>query len=266
MFTEFLARVQHEQAVLNSCVLENLVDFRITDVLGQGCNGIVLRAAVTKDGVPLDPDYRIALKVMFNLGETTAQMRNTYQNEYVMLSRCIPPHPNINVFLGLKLQIIPIPDSVLSLMPADAREMADRSVGGKVVRGKSLVLLFRCHSCTLETFIKRAHVNAAAGQWLSEDVFDSLACGILTGLIHLQRNGVCHFDMKPDNVLVDDSDPANPVAILCDFGCSRKLPSTWKMDRYKRCWYCALSSPCDPCEQPHISVPVLSCFVAWQPH
>lgn len=45
----------------------------------------------------------------------------------------------------------------------------------------------------------------------------SIALQLLTGLTRIHEEGIVHRDIKPDNVLLDLSDPAKIKAVICDF-------------------------------------------------
>jgi serine/threonine protein kinase len=53
-----------------------------------------------------------------------------------------------------------------------------------------------------------------------------LMIGMLEGMKYLHEKGVCHRDIKPDNILV--SDDFNKIKII-DFNVSKKFSSTRKM-------------------------------------
>lgn len=44
---------------------------------------------------------------------------------------------------------------------------------------------------------------------------------MLKGVAHCHKHGVMHRDMKPQNLLVDDSDPKQPILKIADLGLAR---------------------------------------------
>ena len=71
-------------------------DFELTRCVAAGQNGIVFAARCLRKGMP-KPNKLFALKLVFNFGLSTAATRNTFENEFNVLSR-LPPHNNITRF------------------------------------------------------------------------------------------------------------------------------------------------------------------------
>lgn len=71
-------------------------DFELTRCVASGQNGIVFAARCLRRGMPR-PQKLFALKLVFNFGLSTAATRNTFENEFNVLSR-LPPHANITRF------------------------------------------------------------------------------------------------------------------------------------------------------------------------
>ncbi len=71
-------------------------DFELTRCVAAGQNGIVFAARCLRKGMP-KPSKLFALKLIFNFGLSTAATRNTFENEFNVLSR-LPPHNNITRF------------------------------------------------------------------------------------------------------------------------------------------------------------------------
>lgn len=152
-------------------------------------------------------------------------MTNTFANEYAVLA-VLPRHPSINTYLGQRVEAIP--DDIVACLPPFAREQADYLDDGVLKRRKAQFVLLRHHDETLKAYVRRSGP-------LSFTRFASLALTLLRGEVHLSTHNYCHLDMKPDNVLVDSVDPDRPVAILCDFGCARKMPASWRHRCVRRC-------------------------------
>ena len=84
----------------------------------------------------------------FNYGLTTAAARNTFENEFNVLSR-LPPHPNLTRFYAQFVD--EIPDAILEHLPPFAREQAVyRTHTGAVQRRKAQFLITEYHPETFQ--------------------------------------------------------------------------------------------------------------------
>ena len=61
------------------------------------------------------------------------------------------------------------------------------------------------------------------GGTMSENFAASIMQGLLSALRHIHLQGVCHRDVKPENVLLSNSRP-----LLCDFGVATRLSEVRK--------------------------------------
>lgn len=212
-------------AALQECAVK---DFVVKSVCGTGGSARVFECAIQRIGFPFGPDYRVALKVMFNYGERTSMVERSTQNEFELLQD-LPRHPNINAFLGQRLDTIP--DSILQQLPDTVRDVQSEvkmgQYGGSGQSLKARLIFLRYHPMTLEQFIVTVTPSL-----LPFGIYISLARGLLAAELHLEKHQVLHLDAKPNNVLVDLSFPENPVAILCDFGCARRFQASWQLSRY----------------------------------
>ena len=52
----------------------------------------------------------------------------------------------------------------------------------------------------------------------------TVALDVASALVHCHMHGVVHFDVKPDNVILNRDDRGDLRARLCDFGMSKRLP------------------------------------------
>jgi eukaryotic-like serine/threonine-protein kinase len=64
--------------------------------------------------------------------------------------------------------------------------------------------------------------SAAVQQSYTLDQLLNIFVQIASALAFSHQHGVIHFDVKPENILLDD---ACSLAKLCDFGCAHKLKS-----------------------------------------
>ena len=68
-------------------------------------------------------------------------------------------------------------------------------------------------SGTLQDYIAKHKGNLLTQNSLA------LLTQLLEGLLHLNKNGVAHRDLKSDNVLVNESANGMPHLVITDFGC-----------------------------------------------
>ena len=80
-------------------------------------------------------------------------------------------------------------------------------------RNKTLFLVMPKYSCSLREYLCENKEQLTFRQRLH------LFCQLLNGVAHLERNNICHRDLKTDNVLMDLSkDALYPQLVLTDFG------------------------------------------------
>ncbi len=85
----------------------------IARVLGSGCNGAVFEAKIG--------DAKVAVKVMYNLGQNTTLAANLHETEYRFL-RQVPEHFNVVAALGV-IQTSPLTAHVVEHLPAAIRDL-----------------------------------------------------------------------------------------------------------------------------------------------
>lgn len=78
----------------------------------------------------------------------------------------------------------------------------------------NLVMEF-CPYPSLESIIKKR-------KRLSEEYVKGIAIDLLQAVRYIHKNGVAHRDIKPDNILVNETDPNKSKIKLVDFGVSKR--------------------------------------------
>ena len=79
-------------------------------------------------------------------------------------------------------------------------------------------LVFEMMQCTVLQLIERN--SAGVG---NAHTVQSLTRQMLEGLAFCHKNNVVHRDVKPENLLLNDSNTSSPVLKICDFGAARYL-------------------------------------------
>lgn len=72
-----------------------------------------------------------------------------------------------------------------------------------------------CPYPSLESIIKKR-------KRLSEDYVKGIAIDLLQAVRYIHKNGVAHRDIKPDNILVNETDLTKSKIKLVDFGVSKR--------------------------------------------
>ena len=197
-------------------------DFAVHHVVGTGQSGLVVAATCTRLGLP-DPSKLYAVKLLFNFShEYSSVMHNTFENEWLVLSRLLP-HPNIvrfwSQFVG------PIPPSFSQLLPVDLRKMsAYRDRLGQMQKRKGQFLVLDHHSQNLSSWTDKFSLP------LPYELSLKMTEQILEALLYLEKSKVRHLDLKPANVLISEGDKV----ILCDFGSAVQFPDDTFTQPYSR--------------------------------
>ena len=197
-----------EVAELSALNTSKAGDFEIQRVLGAGQNGLVVSAKCTRTGLP-DKRKLYAVKLLFNFThEYTSVVRNAYENEWLILSRLLP-HENMVRFWSQFIS--PIPETFSALLPDHVKKHATRrNKAGEIIRSKGQFLVLDYHPMDLEKWV---------GSYPAPMQFELLLTTveqIMEAVIYLEKNFICHLDLKLSNFLVAE----NNRVVLCDFGCA----------------------------------------------
>ena len=185
--------------------------FKILQVLGQGCNGIVFLVEVNLRGRP----DKLALKMILNYQAlSTRSLDNEYENELNILNKEIK-----EVNLGI-IQLIHeftceptlemighVDPSVKNLLCSTNRRT------GAITPVKTKFFVLEFHPTTLEHKLEQLGSNITPDQILS---YSFQFCDSLKFLF---KSKIVHRDIKLNNILVDDDDKL----VISDFGESLKL-------------------------------------------
>ncbi|CAL1536646.1 unnamed protein product [Lymnaea stagnalis] len=200
--------------------------------IANGCEGAVYKAKMKADAakladvVPIDADFDLAVKAVFNYGaESNAQsILRELEREIVPLrvESCqldselckrvnhLPPHPHIVDMPGIFVDDMLVTEEGLRKFPAAMPHKLDpeKYFG----RNKTLYLVMRRRSTHLRDYLATHDVTMATRCLMLAQV--------LEGVSHLQKHGIAHRDLKTDNILVEVPKPGgSPRLEICDFGC-----------------------------------------------
>jgi len=154
---------------------------------------------------------RYALKVVYNFGVATNAMRNSFENEFRVLSQ-LPPHPHVTRFWAQFTD--EVPDEVLPHMPEFTREQARyRDHRNVERRRKCQFLVVDYHPTTLKDRVTSLTASSPS-HMLPVDVALSFIADLLRAVTHFNSHAVAHLDLKLDNILVAD----DGRLVVCDFG------------------------------------------------
>ncbi len=200
-----------ELAELSALSASKAADFEIQRVLGAGQNGLVVSAKCTRTGLP-DKQKLYAVKLLFNFThEYTSVVRNAYENEWLILSRLLP-HENVVRFWSQFIS--PIPETFAGLLPDHVKKHATRkNRAGDTIRSKGQFLVLDYHPMDLERWVLQYPTP------MQFEVLLTTAEQIMEAVIYLEKNRICHLDLKLSNFLVAN----NNSIVLCDFGCAVQL-------------------------------------------
>jgi tetratricopeptide (TPR) repeat protein len=173
-----------------------VINFRydILDKLGQGGSGEVFLVADTVRGI------HVALKALHSEGAAGAEAAQTFRNEVAALLSLA--HPNL-----VRLYDV---GTIWDAEPSSLR--GRRFLTMELVRGSD--------SLTWLSNLKQAD---------REETVEVIMLQALSALSHVHREGVIHYDVKPQNFVLVGEQGSLPLLKLMDFGFSKKKEAEEEM-------------------------------------
>jgi serine/threonine protein kinase len=95
---------------------------------------------------------------------------------------------------------------------------------GTYVKGRELsILLYPVADCNLEVFLDHyREMRPYSDQWLGIAIFLERCASCLSSAVrYIHRNLTKHMDIKPQNILILNTGPANYAPFIADFGIAR---------------------------------------------
>lgn len=193
-------------------------------------NDNVEQPAVTFDTKSHISGFPFALKMMFNFDIESnatsilrAMLRETIPARFRFVSNefapwmqsmyenltILPPHPNVVMMHCAFVDYVPELPSSRHEFPAALPPRINPTGFG---RNKTLFLLMKRYDTTLKEYLEEHKVEGR------EAIL--IVAQILEAVVHINRNGIAHRDLKSDNILMEFGEDGYPNIALTDFGCA----------------------------------------------
>ena len=168
--------------------------------------------------------YAVKMFFNYNAVSQSESLKKAFSKELTVLSSnrelaevkdtskytILPSHPNVMEILGHFPDNTPmLPDAIESYPAALPSRLYPNGYG----RNRTLFTIMRRFSGTLQEYTEKNKDNLSIQNSLA------LLTQLLEGLLHLNKNGVAHRDLKSDNILVNESANEMPHLVITDFDC-----------------------------------------------
>ncbi|KAL5271322.1 hypothetical protein ACHWQZ_G001830 [Mnemiopsis leidyi] len=207
-------------------------DFSLDRILGNGDNGVVVSAKCSRRGLPF-PNKLYAVKILFNDNALrTRDIRDAFENEWEILSR-IRTHPHIIRYWSQFVDIVPEVIARQCKHPTPNMQSQNRSTHARLfppltdnqrITNTHNPIIHHSQFSSQFVIMDFHHNNfgrkrATLPTPLPINTGMKYCVQLADGLVFLKSQGVLHLDLKPDNILLSDTDDI----IICDFGCAQQF-------------------------------------------
>ena len=188
-------------------------DFLIDHTVEQGCDGLVVAAHCTMDGLP-DQGKLYAVKMLYTFAEfeRSKRVRNMFRNEWELLAQ--RSHPNV-VHLWAEFSDV-ITDPFYNLISPEIRELAVIQNGprrGNRCKAQFVVLDHHMHDLEAHRSSYPTPLPVGDAKRFAGDLLEA-AC-------FLKKNRIAHLDLKLNNIVVAE----DGRLVLIDFGYAKRFSS-----------------------------------------
>uniref|UniRef100_A0A6B2L8T6 Protein kinase domain-containing protein n=1 Tax=Arcella intermedia TaxID=1963864 RepID=A0A6B2L8T6_9EUKA len=200
--------------------LQSFDKFEMEKVIAKGSNACVVDCSHTSN-LTNNEKLSFAIKILFNYGHETPNLKDEFQNEYLILENLVY-HDNIiqiySSFYGRpSKQRIELISKELKLDVLDLLLKKDNE--GKSIARATLFIVMEKFSLSLEQFVFQNDISVEVGLNICKQ--------IANGLLFLWKNKIVHRDIKLNNIMISiQSDHYIPIII--DFGLAVKVDKTGK--------------------------------------
>jgi len=203
-------------------------DYVVGKVLGKGANGVAfnadLRSTETADLIDMTPKFqtesKLVLKMMFNYNAiSTDSIFHEFEEEILFDKRDISKRKWLHPF------IIPTERAFIAPFIDHPQEnLYDAASPSKYGIDTTFCLISQKMDSDLQNYLRAIEIQDKHGVKFDENSRLLLCAQLFEAIDHLEKIGISHRDIKPDNIFVSDDHPTGsiPRLVLGDWGCATK--------------------------------------------